>query len=112
MVAPHSYRVQAAALCLGNSDNDHLRFKMKTPTEIKVVPIGNSRGVHLPKATLTKYSIKSSVHLEEREEGILLRSKNDKRLSWEDTFNEMAREKEDWSDLDAAAADGLDRDSW
>lgn len=85
---------------------------MKTPTEIKVVPIGNSRGVRLPKATLTKYSIKGSVLLEEREEGILLRSKDDKRLSWEDTFKEMALEKEDWSDLEAATADGLDKDIW
>jgi len=85
---------------------------MKTPTEIKVVPIGNSRGVRLPKATLTKYSIKNSVLLEEREEGILLRSMNDKRLSWEDTFKEMAREKEDWGDLEAATADGLDKDPW
>ena len=85
---------------------------MKTPTEIKVVPIGNSRGIRLPKATLTKYSIKSSVLLEEREEGILLRSKDDKRLSWEDTFKEMALEKEDWGDLEAATADGLDKDRW
>jgi antitoxin MazE len=85
---------------------------MKTPTEIEVLPIGNSRGVRLPKSTLTKYSIKSSVLLEEREEGILLRSKDDKRLSWEDTFKEMALEKEDWGDLEAATADGLDKDSW
>ena len=84
----------------------------KTATEIKVVPIGNSRGVRLPKATLAKYSIKESVLLEEREEGILLRSKNDKRLSWEETFQEMAREKEDWSDLEATTADGLDKESW
>jgi antitoxin MazE len=85
---------------------------MKTPTEIKVVPIGNSRGVRLPKATLTKYSIKDSVLLEEREEGILLRSKNDKRLSWEETFKEMAREREDWSDLEPTTADGLDKEPW
>jgi antitoxin MazE len=84
----------------------------KAPTEIKVVPIGNSRGVRLPKATLAKYSIKESVLLEEREEGILLRSKNDKRLSWEETFQEMAREKEDWSDLEPAIADGLDKEAW
>jgi len=50
----------------------------------------------LPKATLAKYPIKESVLLEEREEGILLRSKTDKRLSWEETFQAMAHEKEDW----------------
>jgi len=32
-----------------------------------------------------------------------LRGKKDKRLSWEETYREAAREKEDWSDLDALA---------
>jgi len=83
--------------------------KSKTSSvEIKVVPIGNSRGVRLPKSVLAKYSIGESVMLEEREEGVLLRSKKDKRLSWEDTYRDMAQEREDWSDLDAAVADGLD----
>jgi len=86
--------------------------RAKESTEIKVVPIGNSRGVRLPKATLAKYSIKESVVMEEREEGILLRSKKDNRLSWEETFRDMAREKEDWSDLESATADGLDKESW
>lgn len=76
--------------------------------ELKVVPIGNSRGVRLPKAVLDKYAIRDAVVVEEREEGLLLRSKQDKRLSWEDTYKEMAREREDWSGLDAAVADGLD----
>jgi len=79
--------------------------------ELKVVPIGNSRGVRLPKAVLDKYAIKGELVLEERTEGLLLRNKRDKRLSWEDTFREMAKEREDWNDLDAAMADGLDQES-
>lgn len=81
--------------------------------ELKVVPIGNSRGVRLPKAVLEKYAIRDAVVVEEREDGLLLRSKKDKRLSWEDTYKEIAREREDWSDLDATVADGLDlREKW
>ena len=76
--------------------------------EFKVVPIGNSRGVRLPKTVLDKYAIRDAVVVEEREEGLLLRSKGDRRLSWEDTFKDMAHEREDWSDLDAALNDGLD----
>lgn len=75
--------------------------------ELKVVPIGNSRGVRLPKAVLDKYAIRDAVIVEEREEGLLLRSKQDNRLSWENTYKEMAREREDWSDLDATVNDGL-----
>jgi antitoxin MazE len=82
--------------------------------DLKVVPIGNSRGIRLPKSMLNKYAITDTVVLEEREDGILLRSKQDKRLSWEETYKEMAREREDWSDLDVTLADGLKdgEDSW
>lgn len=80
--------------------------------ELKVVPIGNSRGVRLPKAVLDKYAIWDAVTVEEREDGLLLRSRKDKRLSWEETFKDMAREREDWSDLDATLKDGLDKDPW
>ena len=45
---------------------------------------------------------------EAREEGLLLRGKKDKRMTWEETFRDMAREKEDWSDLDATVADGIE----
>ena len=78
--------------------------------ELKVVPIGNSRGVRLPKAILERYAIKDALVLEAREDGLLLRNKGDKRLSWDETYSEMAREREDWSDFDATVADGLDPD--
>ena len=80
--------------------------------ELKVVPIGNSRGVRLPKAVLDKYAIRDAVVVEEREEGLLLCSKKDRRLSWEDTFKAMALEREDWSDLDGTLSDGLDKEPW
>jgi len=85
--------------------------KTSRTIELRVVPIGNSRGVRLPKALLDKYAIKGELVLEERTEGLLLRNKRDKHLSWEDTFRDMAKEREDWSDLDATVADGLDQES-
>jgi antitoxin MazE len=75
--------------------------------DIKIVPIGNSKGIRLPKNLLERYAIKDQVVLEQREEGILLRSKQDKRLSWEETYKEMAGEHKDWSDLDMTLDDGL-----
>ena len=76
--------------------------------ELKVVRIGNSRGVRLPKAVLERYEIKDALVLEAREEGLLLRGKNDKRMTWEETYRDMARAKEDWSDLEGTAADGIE----
>jgi antitoxin MazE len=82
--------------------------KSQRTMELKVIAIGNSRGVRLPKAVLEKYAVKDLVIAEEREDGLLLRSKSDKRLNWDETFKEMAREREDWSDLDGTAGDGID----
>jgi antitoxin MazE len=82
--------------------------KSQRTMELKVIAIGNSRGVRLPKAVLEKYAVKDLVIAEEREDGLLLRSKTDKRLNWDETFKEMAREREDWSDLDGTAGDGID----
>ncbi len=76
--------------------------------ELKVVRIGNSRGVRLPKAILDKYAIKDALVVEERKEGLLLRGKRDRQLGWDETFKAMAREREDWTDLDATVRDGLD----
>lgn len=80
--------------------------------DLKVVAIGNSRGIRLPKTVLDKYAITDTLVLEERDDGLLLRNKQrDKRLSWKDTYKEMSRASEDWSDLDEIVADGLKDDS-
>ena len=82
---------------------------MKNPktVELKIVPIGNSRGVRLPKEIIERYAIEDSIVLEAREETLVFRNKHDKRLSWEDTFKAMAREREDWNDFEGTIADGL-----
>jgi len=75
--------------------------------DIKIIPIGNSLGVRLPKNLLQKYGLTDLVVLEETDDGILLRKKNDVKLSWTDTYKDMAGEDEDWSDYDATLLDGL-----
>jgi antitoxin component of MazEF toxin-antitoxin module len=86
---------------------------MKT-IELKVAPIGNSRGVRLPAETLKRYGIDATVVMEERSDGILLRpvGRAPAKLSWEDTAHEMAASGEDWSDWDTAVADGLAGVPW
>jgi antitoxin MazE len=84
--------------------------KLTKSIELKIVPIGNSRGVRLPKEILERYAIKETLVLEPRDEGLLLRGKPEEQLSWGETFKEMAREREDWSDWDVTVADGLDPD--
>ena len=84
------------------------------PVELKVARIGNSRGVRLPASTLARYSIGTSVIMEERSDGILLRPTRaaSPKLSWEETAREMAASTEEWSEWDVTAADGLDSIPW
>lgn len=75
---------------------------------IKLVSIGNSKGVRLPKLILQKYGFSDTLLLEETEQGILLRQKDSTKLSWKETYQEMAQEKEDWSEFENTLLDGLD----
>ena len=77
--------------------------------EAKVVQIGNSRGIRLPKAMILRAGLGDDVILEETAEGIMIRPKNnEQKLSWDETFKAMAQEAEDWSEwteLDVEYAD-------
>lgn len=75
---------------------------------IKLIPIGNSKGVRIPKALIQKYGLNNSLLLEETDGGLLLRNKKDSKLSWEETYKAMANEKEDWEDFDTTLLDGLE----
>ena len=74
--------------------------------DIKLIPIGNSKGVRIPKVLIQKYGLNNSLLLEETEKGLLLRKKEDSKLSWQDTYKAMAAENEDWSEFDTPILDG------
>jgi len=76
--------------------------------DAKLVPIGNSKGVRIPKALLQKYGLENSLLIEETDKGLLLRNKEESKLSWEDTYKSMANEKENWDDFDTTLLDGLE----
>jgi antitoxin MazE len=76
--------------------------------DVKLVSIGNSRGVRIPKVLIQKYGLKESLLIEETDRGLLLRNKEEGKLSWEDTYIAMAQDKEDWDDWDATILDGLE----
>lgn len=76
--------------------------------DVKLIAIGNSKGIRLPKVLLQKYGWGDSLVLEETEKGIFLYSNEKNKLSWQETYRAMAADREDWSDLDTTVADGLD----
>ncbi len=75
---------------------------------VKLIAIGNSKGIRIPKVLREKYGWNESIIAEETEEGILLKRDEGGKLSWKKTFQAMAAADEDWSDLDVTVADGLD----
>ncbi len=75
--------------------------------DVKLISIGNSKGIRIPKILLQKYGWEDSLVLEETEEGVFLYSREKNKLSWKETYRAVAADNEDWSDLDATLADGL-----
>ena len=57
---------------------------------------------------LKRHGITTTVLVEERGNEIVLKTKHDQKLSWKDTFAEMARQKEDWSAFEETVGDGLE----
>ena len=76
--------------------------------EVKLIRIGNSQGIRLPKALLERYGWRESLILEQAEDSIVLRGNQTSKLSWEATYRAMTAEQEDWTDLYGTVADGLD----
>ena len=80
---------------------------MPATSPLKLTRIGNSRGVRIPTDVIRRLGLdRSGLTAEERSDGLLLKAKPAK-LSWTDTAKAMSAEKEDWSDLENASADGL-----
>ena len=82
--------------------------KQRRTRDIKLIPIGNSIGIRISKPLLLKYGLKNSILLEETDRGLLLRKKEDSKLSWEDTYKAMADDKESWDDFSTTLLDGLE----
>lgn len=76
--------------------------------EVKLIAIGKSKGIRIPNAVLDKYGWDDMLVLEEHDEGVVLRSKDAPKMSWEDTARAMAAESEDWSAWDVTVGDGID----
>ncbi|MFQ5616393.1 MAG: AbrB/MazE/SpoVT family DNA-binding domain-containing protein [Anaerolineales bacterium] len=72
--------------------------------EVKLIKIGNSQGIRLPKWMVSKYGFGKFIVLEEMQDGVLIRAAQNSKLSWEDTYKAMADAKQgewtDWQNMD------------
>ncbi len=61
----------------------------------KVVKIGNSRGIRIPKSLIDESGLKSEVELEVIDGQIIIKSISQNRESWDSAFKKMAKNKDD-----------------
>jgi len=75
--------------------------------EAKLVRIGNSKGVRLPKSMLVQTGMTERIEIEARGHNIILKPIKEPRSGWEASFakgkHELSKEDRAWLDADLAA---------
>ncbi|MEE9431365.1 MAG: AbrB/MazE/SpoVT family DNA-binding domain-containing protein [Melioribacteraceae bacterium] len=61
----------------------------------KVIKIGNSRGIRIPKSIIEQSGLNNEVELEVKNDRIIIKSVSNKRQNWDSAFKEMAKNKDD-----------------
>ena len=77
---------------------------MKPSTKTKLVRIGNSRGVRIPKSVIEQLGLEGDLTLDLRPDGLLIRPVSSARAGWAERFRAMAAKGDDRL-LDADAID-------
>jgi len=81
--------------------------------EAKLVKIGNSKGIRLPKTMLVQTGMTERIEIEARGHSIILKPIKEPRSGWEASFakssHELNKEDRDWLDADLATDES---DNW
>ena len=79
---------------------------------IKIIDIGNSKGIRLPQALIQQYNLENGVTVELTKEGIMLSSIHKARAGWEEQFKEatgkITAEEKIWMD----SGNKFDQEEW
>lgn len=79
----------------------------------KIIRIGNSKGVRIPKALLQEAGLEDEVELTVRDGTLVVSPANQARQGWADAFRSMAEAGDDeLVDGDATTSDAFDAESW
>ncbi len=57
--------------------------------KVKIIRIGNSKGIRLSKSLIEQYNMKDEVILEPKEDSIVIRPVENPRADWEKSFEKM-----------------------
>jgi antitoxin MazE len=79
----------------------------------RIIPIGNSQGVRIPKPLLDQSGLSGEVEVEVEGNQIVIRPLENPRAGWEESFAEMHRERADLLlDGDQLGSTSWDDEEW
>ncbi len=68
---------------------------MSTVIKTRLVKIGNSQGVRIPKLVLDQLNLSSDVELEVQDDHLIVRPSSHPRADWAEQFRQMAEHNDD-----------------
>jgi len=80
--------------------------------KIKLINIGNSKGLRLSKALIQQYNITEDIQLELKEDGILLKPLTKPRTGWSEQFEKAVKPIENQEKNWIEAHNRFDKEEW
>jgi antitoxin MazE len=77
----------------------------------RIVRIGNSHGVRIPKPLLEQTGLSGEVEISVKDNALIIKPKREPRAGWAAAFREMARRDDD-ALLDAPPATAFEEGAW
>ena len=84
---------------------------MDTILKTRIVKIGNSRGIRIPKISLEQAGLETEVEMTVQPNQIVIRPAHPRRHNWEQRFNAMAVQGDDRL-LDEVTSTDWDKKDW
>lgn len=78
----------------------------------RIVPIGNSRGIRIPKTLLEQTGLSGDVEIDAKNDMLIIRPPKKPRAAWAAAFREMARRGDDALCPLPTAPSKWDQDEW
>jgi len=79
----------------------------------RIVKIGNSRGIRIPKSLILQAGLKEEVDLNVEENRLIISSPGRPRATWADAFRQMAERGDDvLLDVDVVSSSQWDEEGW
>lgn len=80
--------------------------------KVKLVCIGNSRGIRIPKAILEQCGLREAAELRVEKDGLVITREQRPRQGWEEAFGAARPSSKDELLLEALPSSAFDREDW